>query len=109
MGRFFSHVALAFALLQNLVAATAVPRYLQHEPITRRDLSVYTVSKELGPLLSKKSIIFGPSNPRWDVAVERYQTFAIPDVELVVQPATESDVSTIVSNSYRTWTIAPQY
>ncbi|OQE43750.1 hypothetical protein PENCOP_c003G01409 [Penicillium coprophilum] len=96
MKRFLSHVAWGLALLQTLAAATAVPHYLQHEPITRRDLSVLTVSKELGRLLSKSSIIFGPQDPRWEDAVERYQTFAIPDVEIVVQPAAESDIPTIV-------------
>jgi hypothetical protein len=100
MNRFLSLVAWGLALLQTLVAATAVPHYLQHEPITRRDLSVLTVSKELGQLLSKNSTIFGPQDPRWDAAVERYQTFAIPDVEIVVQPALESDIPTIVSDLY---------
>lgn len=94
--------ALGFSLLQTLVAGSAIPRapgtphYFQPHGFTRRDLSVTQVQQELGPQLSNGSLLFGPSDPRWYAAIERYSTHAIPDVEIVVQPATEKDVSTIV-------------
>ncbi|KAI0382391.1 hypothetical protein F5Y04DRAFT_45577 [Hypomontagnella monticulosa] len=93
---------LGFSFLQTLVAGSAIPRapgtpqYFRPHGFTRRDLSVTQVQQELGPQLSNGSLLFGPSDPRWYAAIERYSTHAIPDVEIVVQPATEKDVSTIV-------------
>jgi hypothetical protein len=97
MNAFLRRVTCGLALLQTLVAGNSLPDYFQHEPLTRRDLSVSKVSRELGNLLSRNSTIFGPQDPRWDDAVERYNTFAIPDIEIVVQPGEESDISKVVS------------
>jgi hypothetical protein len=85
---FFGLVACGLVLLQTLVAA---------EPFTRRDLPVHKVKRELGRLLSSSSTIFGPLDPRWGEATERYNTFTIPHIEIVVQPAKESDIPIIVS------------
>ncbi|KAK1143241.1 hypothetical protein N8T08_006941 [Aspergillus melleus] len=84
------------ALLQSLVAGTPVPEYFENAPVTRRDLSVQKVEAELGRVLSRGTTIFGPSDSGWDEAVERYNTFARPDIQIVVQPGKESDISRIV-------------
>jgi hypothetical protein len=96
-----SVAACSFALLQALAASAGVPRtfstpYFQGNSITRRDLSADIVASELGPLLSNGSLIFGPSNPSYTNATTRWITFVQPDVEVVVQPAAESDISKIV-------------
>lgn len=88
--------ALSLALLPSSVVGLTVPRYFQNTPFTRRDLSVTQVQQELGASISNGSTIFGPDDPRFANATERYSTHAIPDIEVVVVPATEADVSTIV-------------
>lgn len=81
---------------------STVPSYFQEQAFTRRGLSVAVICRELGHLLSNGTIIFGPSAPGFDEAVERWNIDTEPDVEVVVQPAKESDVSKIVgvTNSY---------
>lgn len=90
-------LACSLALLHSLVASTPVPEYFDNAPTTRRHLSVRKVGAELGRVLSRGTTIFGPFDSRWDEAVERYNTYARPDIQIVVQPAKESDVSRIVS------------
>ncbi|OTB10566.1 hypothetical protein K445DRAFT_69980 [Daldinia sp. EC12] len=89
------------ALFQTFVEASplphdAVPRYFQNAPFTRREISVSRIEQELGPLLSPGSGIFLPSDPEWSDLNERWNTLAPPDIEVVVQPAKESDVPIIV-------------
>ena len=96
MNRFCCLATCGLALLQTLVAGVNVPYYLKPAPFTRRDLSVTKVQVELGPLLSNTSALFGPSDARYDDAIERFDEFLMPDVEIVAQPGQESDVSTIV-------------
>jgi hypothetical protein len=96
MRSFLQLSALSLVLLQPLVAGLSVPRYFQTAPFTRRDLSVTKVQRELGALVSQGSTIFGPNDARYPEATERYSTHAVPDIEVVVIPATESDVSVIV-------------
>ncbi|KIA75778.1 hypothetical protein HK57_00392 [Aspergillus ustus] len=102
MNSLFSIVACGLLLLATLgtAAPTAVPQhpppYLQGTPLTRRDLSVDQVQRELGALLSEGSLIFGPSNPAWDTATERWNSYAMPDIQIVVQVNQEEDVSTVV-------------
>ncbi|KEY64683.1 hypothetical protein S7711_02883 [Stachybotrys chartarum IBT 7711] len=73
-----------------------LPRYFQGNPVSRSDLSAETIESELGPLLSPGSLIFGPSSPSYPNAVERWISFVQPDIQVVVEPASESDVSYIV-------------
>ncbi|KAI9154971.1 FAD-linked oxidoreductase virI [Paramyrothecium foliicola] len=73
-----------------------VPSYFQSSTFTRRDISVTVVQRELGKVLSKKATIFGPTSPDWAEATERWNTYAMPDIEIVVRPGLESDVSKIV-------------
>ncbi|TVY17065.1 FAD-linked oxidoreductase azaG [Lachnellula arida] len=96
MNRFSCLAICGLALLQTLVAGINVPYYFQPAPFTRRDLSVTKVQRELGPLLSNTSAIFGPSDARYDNATERWDAFLTPDVEIVARVGQESDVSIIV-------------
>lgn len=98
-----SLAAYSLVLLQALVnglpvAHNDVPRYFQTNSITRRDLTASTVERELGPLLSTGSLIFGPSNAAFANVTERWATYVQPDIEVVVEVAAESDISTVVSH-----------
>lgn len=64
---------------------------------TRANLSPLQVSRELGPLISNASSVFGPSDSRWANATARYQQYAAPKFTVAVQVARESDVAVIVS------------
>lgn len=91
-------VAFGLTLLPTLVTASpVVPHYFQRKLFSRGNISVTAVEAELGPQLSSGSLIFGPGNPQWSNATSRYDTFVRPDVQLVVEPATESDIAKIVS------------
>lgn len=95
-------VVASLAAIEVLAAAVprvtpnVTPRALQRFPTTRRDLPVLTVQRELGPLLSNLSTIIGPDSPNWDNATDRFNIYTRPDVEVVVFPGEEKDVSTIV-------------
>lgn len=58
------------------------------------------VQRELGPLLSKGSTVFGPDDARFPNATERYTNFDAPTIEVVAVPNSEYDVSVIVWNPY---------
>lgn len=98
-------VLLGLTVLQAIVSASplnlrtprTVPHYFQSYPSTPRNLSIPTIQQELGPQLSNGSLIFGPNNTDWAEATERYNQLAPPDIQVVVIPALESDVSKIVS------------
>ncbi|KAJ6128717.1 CAZyme family AA7 [Penicillium samsonianum] len=68
---------------------------------TRANLSPLQVSRELGPLLSNASSVFGPSDSRWANATARYQQYAAPKFTVAVQVARESDVSVIIKYANR--------
>ncbi|KAI2639150.1 FAD-binding domain-containing protein [Hypomontagnella submonticulosa] len=84
------------ALFQTFASAAAVPRYFQRHPMTRRDLSVQKVEQELSVILSNGTTMYGPQDTKWEDLIERYNTFALPDIQIVVQPGQESDISKIV-------------
>ena len=95
--------AYSLVLLQALVASyplthADVPRYFQPNLITRRDLTADTVQRELGPILSNGTLIFGPSSPAFANATSRWITFVQPNIQVVVEVAAESDISKVVSN-----------
>jgi hypothetical protein len=92
----------SLGLLQALVAASPVPHpaephYFKTNPITRRNLSIATLQNELGPRLSPGTLIFGPDSSDWANATDRWNEYAVPEIQVVVVPAQESDVSKIVS------------
>ncbi|PYH87796.1 FAD-binding domain-containing protein [Aspergillus ellipticus CBS 707.79] len=93
MGAFL--FSLCWLALQTVTTASAVPHYFQPQ-YTRRDLSSSQVSSELGALVSNGTLIYGPAGTLWANATERYNTFAVPDIQVVVQPAQESDIPAIV-------------
>ncbi|KAK3948167.1 hypothetical protein QBC32DRAFT_408795 [Pseudoneurospora amorphoporcata] len=80
----------------TLAKSASIPSYFERSPSTPRQLSVVKVQRELGARLSKNSVIFGPDDPRYTDALSRWNNFARPKVQLVIEPAQESDVSTIV-------------
>lgn len=87
-------------LLGALAAGASIPnfpRYLQPLPITRRQLSSMQVQQELGGQLSNTTAIFGPGDSRFNESTARWNTFAEPQFQLVVEPGMESDIPTIVS------------
>ena len=83
-------------LLQSLAAANAIQFPDTQHGFTTRRLTPVQAQLELGPLLSNNSSIFGPNDSRWPNATERYQNYAPPHIQLVVQPGLESDIPTIV-------------
>ena len=84
------------ALLQPLTAAYDICFPDTQLVYTPRGLTPLQAQLELGPLLSNTSSIFGPTDPRWANATTRYQNYARPYLQLVVQPGLESDIPTIV-------------
>lgn len=102
MGAFPWKVLCGLALIQTFVSSSPVPRYFQNNLFTRRNISVTEIAQELGVIVSYNSTIFLPSDLSWSNATERWNTLAPPNVELVVQPAEESDISKIVSASMAT-------
>ncbi|KAI1771734.1 hypothetical protein F4818DRAFT_202391 [Hypoxylon cercidicola] len=95
--RFLGGLALFQALaVASPLPLSSVPRYFQKNPVTRREVQVSTIQQELGTSLSPGSIIILPSDASFSNDTHRWNTLAPPDVEVVVQPARESDISRIV-------------
>lgn len=92
-------VAYGLTLLPVLVSSypPVVPRYFQRNRFSRDNITASTVDIELGPQLSRGSLIFGPDNSLWYNATSRWNTLDTPDVRVVVQPAAECDIAKIVS------------
>ncbi|RYP45210.1 hypothetical protein DL768_008403 [Monosporascus sp. mg162] len=97
MDSFFGHVARGLIVFQAFGVSIALPQShrFQDVPLVSRDILVPEVERELGQLLSNGSAIFGPDDPAWDDATERWNVETEPDTKVVVQPAQESDISTI--------------
>lgn len=93
-------VAYGSTLLPFLLsgASPIVPRYFQRNLLTRHNISASTVATELAPQLSDGSLVFGPDNSLWANATWRWNTLVNPDVQVIVQPAAESDIAKIVSS-----------
>ncbi|KAI1426171.1 hypothetical protein F5Y12DRAFT_794651 [Xylaria sp. FL1777] len=90
-----------FAMLQASVIGSPlgtalVPSYFQQHGFTRRAVPLSTIQRELGSKLSSGSVIAVPSDARYATLTERWATLETPDIEVVVQPARESDIATIV-------------
>lgn len=98
MGR-FGTVASLLPLIASLAGAASIPRDLQPAPVTRARLSAAQVQRELGRHLSATTSIFGPSDDRYTNATERWNTFAVPHIQVVIEPGQERDVSIIVSRA----------
>ncbi|KAI1468333.1 FAD-binding domain-containing protein [Daldinia caldariorum] len=83
-------------LFGTLATGASIPRYFQPSAFTRRQLDPTQVQQELGSQLSNTTSIFGPDDDRYPEATTRWNTFAVPKIQIVVEPGEESDVSTIV-------------
>ena len=83
-------------LLQPLAAADDVRFPDTQHVFTTQGSTNIRAQRELGPLLSNDSSIFGPNDSRWPNATEKYQNYAPPPILLVVQPGLESDIPTTV-------------
>lgn len=95
-------VAYGLALLPVLVSSSPiVPRYFQGNLFSRDHITASTVKTELGPQLSKGSLIFGPDSALYPGATERWNTRITPNAQVVVQPAAESDLAKTVSGLLR--------
>ncbi|KAL4928009.1 FAD-binding oxidoreductase [Aspergillus undulatus] len=84
------------AILQTVAAVPLIPSYFRARDITPRDISSTTVQLELGGQLSNTTTIFGPDNAGFANATARWDTYAMPQVQVVVEPGDESDISKIV-------------
>lgn len=98
MGR-FGILASLLPLIASLAGAASIPRDLQPAPVTRARLSAAQVQRELGRHLSATTSIFGPLDDRYTNATERWNTFAVPHIQVVIEPGQERDVSIIVSRA----------
>ena len=93
-----SIVAYGLALLPALATSSpVVPRHFQGKLFTRSNVTASQVEAELGPQLSSGSLIFGPESANFANATRRWNTFVRPTVQVVVEPASESDIAHIVS------------
>lgn len=94
----FTIAAWSGALLLPLVAESRYIRTpLDYGHITRRQFNISQAQYELGSQLSSIATIFGPEDPDWANATERYSTYAPPTIQLVVIPGEECDVPIIVN------------
>lgn len=59
------------------------------------------VAQDLRQLLSPRSAVFSSEDARWPKATQRYQAYALPNPQLVIEPGHESDIPKIVSSSYQ--------
>ncbi|KAI6085187.1 FAD-binding domain-containing protein [Hypoxylon rubiginosum] len=88
------------ALLQAFIPGSSplksIPYYFQKNPFTCRQVSVFEIAQDLGAVISSNSAIFLPSHPPWSEVTKRWNTLIAPDIEIVVQPAEESDIPKVV-------------
>jgi hypothetical protein len=97
--KFLSFVACVFALFQALASGASIPSNNEVAPITRRHLSSAQVAKEISRKLSNTTTIYGPDDGRYPGSISRWDVFAVPRAEVIIEPGQESDVATIVCTS----------
>ncbi|ORY71425.1 uncharacterized protein BCR38DRAFT_479917 [Pseudomassariella vexata] len=93
MASLFRIAALLFPLAAS---GLHISTTLEYSHFTRRLVNITQAQHELGSHLSSAATIFGPTDPDWANATERYTTYAPPKIQLVVVPGIESDIPTIV-------------
>ncbi|KAI2615592.1 hypothetical protein GGR54DRAFT_257821 [Hypoxylon sp. NC1633] len=86
----------SLGLLRAFATGASIPRYFEKFPRSRPDLTSTQVQHELGRRLSNTTVIFGPTDSRYQVATSRWNDLAVPRVQVVIEPGQESDVATIV-------------
>lgn len=92
----FVRLAYGLAILQTLVAGSDVPNYFRSSLITPRDLSSVKVQYELGSRLSNTTTILGPRSSNFNESTTRWDSYAPPKVQVVIEPGQESDIPLIV-------------
>ena len=99
--RFCSLLASGLTLFTRLVSSSPiVPHYLRAVDVSK-PVSPKQVQNDLGRTLSKGTLIFGPSNPAFAEATERWSTRSMPDdIQVVVEVAQESDVAKVVGRTF---------
>lgn len=94
------HCGLSFlyclTVLWTLATGASIPRFVENDGITRRDLTSQQVQLELGCSVSKTTVIYGPDSDRFENATSRWTDSSKPDIEIVIEPGTEADVAKIV-------------
>jgi hypothetical protein len=85
-----------FSGLSSLVSGASIPRYFEKQPTTRRNLTSQEVRRELGGQVSRGTLIYGPADAEFANLTSRWTVYSKPDVQVVIEPAAELDVSTIV-------------
>ena len=92
-------VLYGLALLPALVTSFPIASGLfERKLFSRNNITATTVAAELGPQLSSGSLVFGSDNPQWANATSRWNRFVRPNVQVVVEPASEGDIAKIVRN-----------
>lgn len=94
--KIFVSLACSIAIFHTFAAAASIPRHFERFPTTPRKLQIAKVQRELGSRVSNTTVIFGPDDGRFSAATARWNDFAPPHIQLVIEPGRESDVSTIV-------------
>lgn len=93
----FSLLASSLGLLPTIVSSSPViPHYFRTVDVSRA-VTAKQVQHDLGRVLSKGALIFGPSSSAFANATERWNTRSMPaDIQVVVEVAQESDVAKVV-------------
>ena len=92
----FCSLVYSLAIIQYFAAGSRIPGHFRPHPTTPIGLNTTEVRRELGCRVSNTTAIFGPSDSRFDVATSRWDIYAPPQIQVVIEPGQESDVSTIV-------------
>ncbi|KAH6603851.1 hypothetical protein Trco_007297 [Trichoderma cornu-damae] len=100
--RFSSLLAAGLALLPSIASSSPlVPHYFRAVDVSRT-VTQQQVQSDLGKVLSKGTLIFGPSSYAFAKATERWNTRSMPaDIRVVIEVAQESDVAKVVKYCYQ--------
>lgn len=91
----FATLAAAFGVLIQAVSAAPV----SDEAFTRLDtFAKRDVATTLGSKLSQNATIILPSSSEWVADTARWTQYLSPSFSVVVEPATEADISVSVSS-----------
>lgn len=98
------HPFASLALAAILVALSRVNASPYPFNVARKDVSPLATRsadfiRQLGPQLSTNATIFADDDPRFINATARWSAYSKPQISVVVDPGTESDVATIVNHS----------
>ncbi|KFY07455.1 hypothetical protein V492_07117 [Pseudogymnoascus sp. VKM F-4246] len=94
--KLFCSLVYSLSVLQPFAASARIPRLFRPDTTTPNNLNTTEVQRELGHQVSSTTAIFGPSDSRFDIATSRWTTYGKPQIQVVIEPGQESDVSTIV-------------